>query len=227
MISRPASGPSASATATARFSSTTGDWVRRTARRREQRPAGQSIGSPACSAAIAAWTTYGPRPWSANARSSAARPALELGIVPELPVLISAGAPGRRRASRASRRASTSSISATRPCTSGSSGISVPSASPEPDRLGSELAPAAVALVEHEIDDREDRCEPVRQQMVGGTRNGMPAARIFCFARTSRCAIVGSGTRNARAISLGRQARRACAGSARPARRARAPDGST
>ena len=29
----------------------------------------------------------------------------------------------------------------------------------------------------------------------------MPAARIFRFARTSRCAIVGSGTRNARAIS--------------------------
>ena len=29
----------------------------------------------------------------------------------------------------------------------------------------------------------------------------MPASRIFFFARTSRFAIVGSGTRNARAIS--------------------------
>ena len=29
----------------------------------------------------------------------------------------------------------------------------------------------------------------------------MPAALILCFARTSRCAIVGSGTRKARAIS--------------------------
>ena len=35
----------------------------------------------------------------------------------------------------------------------------------------------------------------------GGTRSGMPASRIFRFARTSRCASVGSGTRNARAIS--------------------------
>jgi hypothetical protein len=34
-----------------------------------------------------------------------------------------------------------------------------------------------------------------------GTRNGMPALRIFCSARNSRCDIVRSGTRNARAIS--------------------------
>ena len=34
-----------------------------------------------------------------------------------------------------------------------------------------------------------------------GTRYGMPASRILPFARTSRCAIVDSGTRNARAIS--------------------------
>ena len=34
-----------------------------------------------------------------------------------------------------------------------------------------------------------------------GTRYGMPASRIFAFARTSRCAMVGSGTRKARAIS--------------------------
>ena len=34
-----------------------------------------------------------------------------------------------------------------------------------------------------------------------GMRNGMPASRIFPFARTSRCAMVASGTRNARAIS--------------------------
>ena len=35
----------------------------------------------------------------------------------------------------------------------------------------------------------------------GGTRSGMPASRIFRFARTSRCASVASGTMNARAIS--------------------------
>ena len=36
---------------------------------------------------------------------------------------------------------------------------------------------------------------------IGGTRYGMPASRIFRFARTRRCAIVRSVTRNARAIS--------------------------
>jgi hypothetical protein len=35
----------------------------------------------------------------------------------------------------------------------------------------------------------------------GGTRNGMPAVRIFAFARASRWAIVASGTRKARATS--------------------------
>src|SRR5947207_12851659 len=35
----------------------------------------------------------------------------------------------------------------------------------------------------------------------GGTLNGIPAALILRFARTSRWAIVGSGTRKARAIS--------------------------
>ena len=73
--------------------------------------------------------------------------------------------------------------------------------SAEPDRLGREVAAAAVALVEDQVDDCEQPRQPLGQQMVGGTRNGMPAARIFRFARTSRCAIVASGTRNARAIS--------------------------
>src|SRR5215217_7884710 len=36
----------------------------------------------------------------------------------------------------------------------------------------------------------------------GGTRNGTPAALILRLARTSRWAIVASGTRNARAISV-------------------------
>ena len=38
--------------------------------------------------------------------------------------------------------------------------------------------------------------------MVRGTRNGIPAARIFRFARTRRCAIAGSATRKACAISV-------------------------
>jgi hypothetical protein len=36
---------------------------------------------------------------------------------------------------------------------------------------------------------------------LGGTRYGMPAWRIFDFARTRRCAIVVGSTRKARAIS--------------------------
>ena len=36
---------------------------------------------------------------------------------------------------------------------------------------------------------------------VSGTLYGMPASRILRFALTRRCAIVASGTRNARAIS--------------------------
>ena len=35
----------------------------------------------------------------------------------------------------------------------------------------------------------------------GGTRNGIPASLILRLARTSRCAMVASGTRKARAIS--------------------------
>ena len=37
--------------------------------------------------------------------------------------------------------------------------------SPEPDRLGREVAPAAVALVEDQVDDREHGREPVGQQV--------------------------------------------------------------
>ncbi len=37
--------------------------------------------------------------------------------------------------------------------------------------------------------------------VVSGTVYGMRASRILDFARTSRCAIVAVGTRNARAIS--------------------------
>ena len=45
----------------------------------------------------------------------------------------------------------------------------------EPDRLGGEIAAAAVALVEDQVDDGEHGGEPVRQQVRGGTRNGISA----------------------------------------------------
>ena len=68
---------------------------------------------------------------------------------------------------RASRRESCSSIIASRPCASGSSGISSTSARPEPDRLRGQVAAAAVALVEDQVDDREHRREPLGQQVRG------------------------------------------------------------
>ena len=71
----------------------------------------------------------------------------------------------------------------------------------EPDRLGREVAAAAVALVEDQVDDGQHRGEPVGQQVRRRHAERDPAALIFRFARTSRLAIVASGTRNARAIS--------------------------
>ena len=38
---------------------------------------------------------------------------------------------------------------------------------PQPDRLGRELVPPAVSLVEDEVDDREHGGQPVRKEMVG------------------------------------------------------------
>ena len=54
----------------------------------------------------------------------------------------------------------------------------------------------------------------------------MPASRIFRFARTSRCASVGSGTRNARAISAVRQPADEAQSERDLRLRARAPGGS-
>ena len=66
---------------------------------------------------------------------------------------------------RASRRASLISISASRPWTSGSSGIELGERPPEADRLAREVSAAAVALVEDQVHDREDRGEAVGKQV--------------------------------------------------------------
>ena len=101
------------------------------------------------------------------------------------------------------------SISATRPCTSGSSGAS--SASTRPRRSASSHSAGPhpvvargrrVALVEDEVDDLEHRREPrgaARRR--AAPRTARCASASVRLARTMRCAIVGSGTRNARAIS--------------------------
>ena len=79
----------------------------------------------------------------------------------------------------------------------------------EPDRLGAQVVAdervaraGRVALVEDQVDDGEHARAAARAgRRRAGTRYGMRASRILPLARTSRCAIVASGTRNARAIS--------------------------
>src|SRR5207244_10830718 len=51
------------------------------------------------------------------------------------------------------------------------------------------------------LPDFESAASRSGSRCAGGTRNGIPAALILCFARTSRFAIVSDGTRDARAIS--------------------------
>ena len=75
------------------------------------------------------------------------------------------------------------------------------------DRLAREVRGALlgarvvrVALVEHQIHDVQDRSRDLASRSpASGTRNRAPAARIRALARTMRWAMVGSGTRNARA----------------------------
>ena len=68
-------------------------------------------------------------------------------------------------ANRASRRASLSEHQGQQPMDLGLVGHQLGERAAEPDRLGGEVAAAAVALVEDQVDDREHRGEPVGQQV--------------------------------------------------------------
>ena len=100
-------------------------------------------------------------------------------------------------------------MSASRPWASASSGMSS-------QRVRARRMASAREATAHQVGARAGRVALVEEQdrgrrarrtvrsgswCGGGTRNGMPALRILRLARTSRCAIVASGTRNARAIS--------------------------
>ena len=109
---------------------------------------------------------------------------------------------------RAGRRASISSISASRPVDLGVVGEQPPHHPAQPDRLVRELGPvqrapraARVALVEDEVEDVEDAAPAGLCSSAAGSRNGTPDALIRCLAREMRCAIVASSTMNALAIS--------------------------
>ena len=159
----PSTSP-ASATATARLSSTTGEPVRRASSPYRAAIRGQSGGSSTCSAASAACSTYGPRPPSASARSSAARPAA-IWSWSQSERSCSRSRTSAPSAKRASRRASLSSISASSAVHLGLVGHQLGERAPEPDRLRRELAATAVALVEDQVHDREHRGEAVGQQV--------------------------------------------------------------
>jgi len=60
-------------------------------------------------------------------------------------------------------------------------------------------------LGKDQVEHREYGAQPVRRSASLGTRYGIRAARILPFARTSRWAMVGSGTRKARANLRGAQ----------------------
>ena len=100
-------------------------------------------------------------------------------------------------------------MSASRPGGLGVVGHELGEQAPEADRLGAQLGahePVAgagrVALVEDEVDDGEHAGQAIGHLGVAGHAVGDPcAAAILRLARTRRWAIVGSGTRKARAIS--------------------------
>ena len=114
---------------------------------------------------------------------------------------------------RAARRDAWISINATRPCTSASPGISVAEHATEPQRLVAQRRPhpvvaggRRVALVEHQLDrPRAPRRAARRARRRAGPRTAPALLASVRLARTIRCATVGSGTRNARAISVGGQ----------------------
>ena len=106
---------------------------------------------------------------------------------------------------RAARRASVSSIRASRPAASPSSGTRRDEQPGEADRLGREVRPLevvartrGVALVEDQVQDVQDR-RPSRsvRSSAGGSANPSSLCLMLALARLIRWPIVVSGTRNA------------------------------
>ena len=216
-IASPAAGPWCIDTATARLSSTTGDGAtlrQRVVERGDARPVGL-LG--ACARA------RGRRRWRPAARSGPARPA-------PAPRRASSAARPRRISSRSQRRAvlvgqqhraavcasvraavreAWISISATRPCTSALLRRQLGQHAAQAQRLVAQrrahpvvAGGGGVAFVEDQVDHLEHRGQalaPARRRAAPRTAR-RPRASVR-LARTMRCAMVGSGTRKARAIS--------------------------
>ena len=213
-------GPSAIATATARLSSTTGR--RATAREHAveaRRSRGQSVSRPRSALGVARRRSppaagTGPAARPRSPRSAASTSAEALGDLGRGPSAIGPG-PRAGRASpsapvRASRRESWSSRSARSAARLGlvrherrrAARASRIASAHRSRRTSASPRGGAVALVEDQVErPRARRRAAPGSRSSGGTRYGMPASRIFFFARTIRWASVASGTRNARAIS--------------------------
>ena len=209
----PAAGPSRIATATARFSSTTGESSARSSTsysaddlRPVRRLRGRRLRVHRRDRRLQRVRTEPPR--RERSLHQRARP-------PRSGRGSTATGPGRRAAtsspsasSCASRRESCSSISASSPTASGSGSSSTSS---RPSRIASRRQVRArerragrrrVALVEHEIDHVQHGVEPLRQ--VGARRHLVrECARRGSSPSRARCAARGSArvVRNARAIS--------------------------
>ena len=92
IIASPTAGPSAIATAAARFSSTTGDGVMRWSATYSVAICGQSVSAAvdasSCRAAMAAWSWYGPGRRSVSVRCDEGLALGDPGVVPQRPVLV-------------------------------------------------------------------------------------------------------------------------------------------
>ncbi len=208
--------PSTRARATARLSVTTGPGAMPSSTSYSARICGQSVAASvtasSCTAAIAACTWYGPIAPVPSVRSISETPSA-ICAASQSDRSCSASGMSSPARSRAARRASVSSISASSPTVSGSvAGRSADAASSiRVRRIASAVSSVrcdrspggrGVALVEHQVQHVAHhghalgelrRCRP--------RRIAPPAALIAALARLMRCAIVASGTRKALAIS--------------------------
>ena len=213
--SRPPAGPSAIDTATARLSSTTGEGVsvaeiRRTARRSATQSVSSAVRARAWHAAIAPAARTGPGVRRAPRPARALRVRGRSAAGPTTAVLVQQqhGLACRPDPGRGCARPGSPSAPPARapPARVGRQLGQDPA---QPQRLLAELRPQPVlargrrvALVEDEVDDLEHRRQPVaRVSAPPAPRTARLAAASVRLARTMRCATVGSGTRNARAIS--------------------------
>ena len=132
---------------------------------------GQSGGSPVCRAAIAACSTYGPRPPSAIARSSTARPSSIWAASHSDRSWSASSTSSAVAESRVAPRV-VQEHQGEQPVRLGLVGHQLGQCASEPNRLAGEVASPAVALVEDQVDDGQHRRQPVRKQMVGRDAKG-------------------------------------------------------